>query len=44
MRNLMDELRGGGAVELGGPASFTRQDIQQFANQLDRLLARRPSA
>ena len=40
MRNLMDELRSGGAMT-GGPSSFSRSDIQAFANELDRLLARR---
>ena len=39
MRNLMDELRSGG-METGGPASFGKADRQNFANQLDRLLAR----
>ena len=36
-RNLMDELRGGGEIT-GGPASFSAQDRQAFANQLDRWL------
>jgi len=40
MRNLMDELRGGGLVA-GGPAPFSSSDRQAFANQLDRLLAKR---
>jgi uncharacterized protein YaiI (UPF0178 family) len=39
MRNLMDELRSGG-VELGGPATLSKTDRQQFANALDRVLAR----
>ena len=39
MRAFMDELRGGG-VETGGPAPFSQADRQQFANQLDRHLAR----
>ena len=38
MRDMMEELRGGGA-QLGGPAPFSRRDRQLFANQLDRLLA-----
>jgi uncharacterized protein YaiI (UPF0178 family) len=42
MRNLMDELRGGGHVA-GGPAPFNGNDRQAFANQLDRLLAKRRS-
>lgn len=40
MRNLKDELRSTG-TETGGPASFNASDRQAFANQLDRLLARR---
>ena len=40
MRNLMDELRGGGMVG-GGPAPFNGTDRQAFANQLDRVLAKR---
>ena len=39
MRNLMDELRGGGIVE-GGPAPFDGNDRQAFANQLDRILTK----
>lgn len=38
-RNLMDELRGGGLVT-GGPANFSNKNIQAFANQLDRWLAK----
>jgi len=38
MRNFMDELRGSG-VETGGPAPLGPRDRQNFANQLDRLLA-----
>ncbi len=40
MRNLMDELRSGGMVT-GGPAPLGKTDRQAFANQLDRILARR---
>ena len=40
LRNLMDELRSSGVVT-GGPAAFGQRDRQAFANQLDRLLARR---
>lgn len=40
MRNLMDQLRGEGFVG-GGPAPFSGNNKQQFANQLDRLLAKR---
>jgi hypothetical protein len=37
VRNLFDELRGGGRI-IGGPANFTAKDRQAFANQLDRWL------
>ena len=37
VRNLLDELRGGGLVT-GGPANFGAKDRQAFANQLDRWL------
>ena len=37
VRNLLDELRGGGLVT-GGPANFSAKDRQAFANQLDRWL------
>jgi uncharacterized protein len=43
MRNFMDELRGSG-VDTGGPAVLNARDRQEFANQLDRLLARRTPA
>ncbi len=39
MRNFMDTLRSSG-VETGGPPAFSQSDRQNFANQLDRLLAR----
>lgn len=39
VRNLLDELRGGGMVT-GGPANFSAKDRQAFANQLDRWLAK----
>ena len=39
MRNFMDELRGSG-VMTGGPAVLGPRDLQAFANQLDRLLAK----
>ena len=41
MRNLIDELRGGGMIT-GGPSNFNAQDRQAFANQLDRWLAKSP--
>ena len=37
VRNLLDELRGGGQVT-GGPANFSATDRQAFANGLDRWL------
>jgi len=40
MRDFMDTLRGSG-IDTGGPAAFSQTDRQAFANQLDRLLARR---
>jgi uncharacterized protein len=40
MRNFMDALRGSG-VETGGPPVFSHADRRDFANQLDRFLARR---
>lgn len=39
MRNFMDTLRSSG-VETGGPPSFSQADRQNFANQLDRFLAK----
>lgn len=40
MRNFMDELRGTG-VPTGGPSSFGAKERQKFANELDRLLAKK---
>ena len=37
VRNLLDELRGGGQIT-GGPANFIAMDRQALANQLDRWL------
>lgn len=39
MRSFMDELRSSG-VETGGPAAFSQADTRNFANQLDRHLAK----
>src|SRR5436190_5485484 len=39
VRNLIDQLRGSGLVT-GGPANFSAQDRQAFANQLDRWLTK----
>ena len=40
LRNFMDSLRSSG-VNTGGPPAFSQADRQAFANQLDRLLAKR---
>mgnify|MGYP001765922503 CR=1 FL=1 len=40
MRNFMEGLRSSG-IETGGPSAISSADRQQFANQLDRLLAKR---
>lgn len=40
MRDLLDTLRGSGVVG-GGPPPLSATDRQQFANALDRYLARR---
>ncbi len=40
MRDFMETLRSSG-VQSGGPAAFSAQDKQTFANQLDRWLARK---
>ena len=37
IRNLMDELRGGG-LETGGPPPFNNRDREVFANSLDKFL------
>jgi uncharacterized protein YaiI (UPF0178 family) len=39
MRAFMEELRGSG-VDTGGPPAFSQADRQNFANALDRQLAR----
>lgn len=39
MRNYMETLRDNG-VDTGGPAQFSNTDKQQFANRLDRLIAK----
>jgi uncharacterized protein YaiI (UPF0178 family) len=40
MRDFLDTLRGSG-INTGGPSSLSHSDRQAFANQLDRLLAKR---
>ncbi|RQO34258.1 YaiI/YqxD family protein [Herminiimonas sp. KBW02] len=42
MRSFMDDLRSSG-VDTGGPAAFSQGDTRNFANQLDRYLARQRS-
>lgn len=39
MRNFMETLRSSG-VETGGPSGFSQRDCQNFANQLDKFLAK----
>jgi uncharacterized protein YaiI (UPF0178 family) len=39
MRSFMEELRSSG-IDTGGPAAFSHADRQNFANALDRELAR----
>ncbi len=39
MRNLLDEMRGAGHT-MRGPSNFTAKDRQNFANELDRWLAK----
>ena len=39
MRNFMEELRGAG-VQTGGPPAMSQQERRNFANELDRLLAK----
>ena len=39
MRDFMDQLRSSG-IDTGGPGKLGQQDRQQFANQLDRFLAK----
>ncbi len=40
MRNLMEQLRNDQLIS-GGPKTFAKDDSQAFANQLDKLLAKR---
>jgi uncharacterized protein YaiI (UPF0178 family) len=39
MRNFMEELRSAGQIT-GGPAAISQSDRREFANQLDRILAK----
>lgn len=40
IRDFLDTLRGSG-IQTGGPAALSQADRQAFANELDRILARR---
>lgn len=40
VRNVMEELRAAG-IETGGPPPFSQSDSRDFANALDKLMARR---
>ena len=40
MRNLMEQLRNDQLIS-GGPKTFSKDDTNAFANQLDKLLAKR---
>ena len=42
MRNFMENLRSCG-VDTGGPSVLSKTDVQAFANQLDRILAKKRS-
>ncbi len=41
MRNFMQELRDSG-TQTGGPSALSTRDVQNFANALDRWLAKNP--
>ncbi len=41
MRDFMDTLRASG-IHTGGPPALSQSDRQQFANHLDRILAKAP--
>ncbi|MGI9334283.1 MAG: YaiI/YqxD family protein [Gammaproteobacteria bacterium] len=41
MRDFLDTLRASG-IHTGGPQALSQSDRKSFANQLDKLLARRP--
>jgi uncharacterized protein YaiI (UPF0178 family) len=44
MRDFLDTMRASGVQTDGGPAAFSQRDKQQFANNLDRFLARSAQA
>lgn len=39
IRDMLEELRGAG-IDTGGPAAFSQSDQREFANALDRLMAK----
>jgi len=40
MRDFMDTMRSSGVEMSGGPSAYSQRDKQNFANSLDRFLAR----
>jgi uncharacterized protein YaiI (UPF0178 family) len=40
VRDIMDELRGGGEALMGGPPPYSDKDKQRFANALDRWITK----
>ena len=40
MRDFLDTMRSSGVQTDGGPAAFSQRDKQEFANNLDRFLAK----
>ena len=40
MRDFLDTMRSSGVETGGGPAAFSQRDKQEFANNLDRFLAK----
>lgn len=40
MRDFLDTMRASGVQTGGGPAAFSQRDKQEFANSLDRILAK----
>lgn len=41
MRDFMDTMRASGVDTSGGPSAYGQRDKQEFANRLDRFLAKR---
>ncbi len=40
MRDFLDTMRSSGVEMGGGPSAFSQRDKQEFANNLDRFLAK----